>query len=414
MASIFQPVYVKKLADGRRVRRKSKVWRIEYFDPGLGRRVRKKGFRDKMATDILAADLERRAERRVVGAVDEFEEARATPLEQHFSDYQVHLANSGVSQKHLAETSRRIKELISHSKVVRLHEIRPAHCDGALKAIRTRGAGPRTLNTYGASWRAFIRWAIRSRRLSADADPTVTIAKLRESEDVRRQRRALVPKEIERLLTATASRPLAEAIRKNPALSMESRRALTLEGIERALIYKTAILTGLRRGEIEALRWSDLQLDSKRPNVHVRGSVAKNGREEYMPLRADLAHELSEWRKMRVTRPDEPVFQGLRRIVDHLKLDLQFAGLKYRDESGRFFDFHAFRHCTASYLARGGVAPRVAQSLMRHADIGLTMGAYTDPMLLDKVSALDALPILPRAVLPEGLFVVEEPVTKTA
>ena len=32
---------------------------------------------------------------------------------------------------------------------------------------------------------------------------------------------------------------------------------------------------------------------------------------------------------------------------------------------------------------------------MRHADIKLTMGIYTDPRLLDVAGALDALPSLP-------------------
>ena len=47
-----------------------------------------------------------------------------------------------------------------------------------------------------------------------------------------------------------------------------------------------------------------------------------------------------------------------------------------------------------THLAKAGVAPRVAQSLMRHSKLELTMKTYTDPKLLDTVGALEALPKL--------------------
>src|SRR5262249_23239817 len=46
-------------------------------------------------------------------------------------------------------------------------------------------------------------------------------------------------------------------------------------------------------------------------------------------------------------------------------------------------------------LSKGGVAPRTAQSAMRHSSIDLTMTVYTDPKLLDVRGALDSLPSLP-------------------
>jgi hypothetical protein len=48
-------------------------------------------------------------------------------------------------------------------------------------------------------------------------------------------------------------------------------------------------------------------------------------------------------------------------------------------------------------LSRTGAAPRTAQAAMRHSDIKLTVGVYTDPRLLDVRGAVEKLPTLPLA-----------------
>lgn len=54
---------------------------------------------------------------------------------------------------------------------------------------------------------------------------------------------------------------------------------------------------------------------------------------------------------------------------------------------------HALRHSFGTHLSLAGVAPRVAQAAMRHSNISLTMGTYTDARLLDTSEAIEALPI---------------------
>jgi hypothetical protein len=66
-----------------------------------------------------------------------------------------------------------------------------------------------------------------------------------------------------------------------------------------------------------------------------------------------------------------------------------------RDDRGRSLDVHALRTTFGTLLSKGGVAPRTAQAAMRHSDIKLTMGVYTDLKLLDVRGALDTLPSLP-------------------
>lgn len=94
MAAIFQPTYTKVLPDGRKVTRHSPTWWIEYSHPTLGRRIRVKGYRDKMATEIKGSDLERKAQRGDVGAQDPFEATRRLPFTEHLKEYKTHLKPS--------------------------------------------------------------------------------------------------------------------------------------------------------------------------------------------------------------------------------------------------------------------------------------------------------------------------------
>ena len=59
-----------------------------------------------------------------------------------------------------------------------------------------------------------------------------------------------------------------------------------------------------------------------------------------------------------------------------LRKDLKRAGIPYRDEQGRFADFHALRHTFISSLARCGVHPAKAKELARHSTITLTMDMF--------------------------------------
>ena len=86
------------------------------------------------------------------------------------------------------------------------------------------------------------------------------------------------------------------------------------------------------------------------------------------------------------------------------RADLEAAGLAYRDPEGLVADFHALRHTFITNLARGGVHPKVAQSLARHSTIGLTMDRYTHTLVGEQAEALDALPDLSKpAAAPEAM-----------
>jgi hypothetical protein len=78
--------------------------------------------------------------------------------------------------------------------------------------------------------------------------------------------------------------------------------------------------------------------------------------------------------------------------VDMLKADLAEAGIPYVDETGLYADFHSLRHTTGSLLAASGVNPKVAQSIMRHSDINLTLSRYSHIFRGQESEAIAALP----------------------
>jgi len=61
---------------------------------------------------------------------------------------------------------------------------------------------------------------------------------------------------------------------------------------------------------------------------------------------------------------------------------------------GRYADFHGLRHTCGSLLAASGAHPKVAQSIMRHSSIELTMQRYTHVFAGQEADAVAALPSL--------------------
>ena len=76
----------------------------------------------------------------------------------------------------------------------------------------------------------------------------------------------------------------------------------------------------------------------------------------------------------------EPVFKRIPQI-ERFRRDLIKASISPSDAAGRKAVFHSLRHTFGTNLARGGVASRVAMSLMRHRDRRLTDKSDTDENL---------------------------------
>ncbi len=57
-------------------------------------------------------------------------------------------------------------------------------------------------------------------------------------------------------------------------------------------------------------------------------------------------------------------------------------------------DLHALRTTLGTNLARAGVAPQIAQRIMRHGDYKTTLDHYTVLELTDTSKAIEQLPMI--------------------
>ena len=139
------------------------------------------------------------------------------------------------------------------------------------------------------------------------------------------------------------------------------------------MIYRLAVESGLRANEIRNLKRCDF--DFNNCTVTVQDHTAKNRKEKTLPLRPGMTAEVKELLASKL--PAAQVFKVPNKPANMLKPDLEAAGIDYVDDAGRYCDFHSLRHTTGSLLAASGVHPKIAQEIIRHGDINLTMSLYT-------------------------------------
>ena len=143
--------------------------------------------------------------------------------------------------------------------------------------MESTGMSAGTRNGYRQACVTFINWCVRAGRLTHN--PLLAVAVADQRADTRRQRRALTEEELARLLDAAHRRPLSDAmtVRRGEAkgqaqakVSAATRENLLRIGGERALIYKTLVLTGLRKGELASITVGQVDLgggDARVPHI---------------------------------------------------------------------------------------------------------------------------------------------------
>jgi integrase len=180
--------------------------------------------------------------------------------------------------------------------------------------------------------------------------------------------------------------------------------AVKLSGGARAALYAVLVGTGLRIGELADICVRDLRLDDRIPHIDVPARIDKRRKAARIPLRSDLVELLRA--RIAGKPPTARVFDVPENLLCRFNADCKRAGIPKHDDRGRTVDIHSLRMTFATWLSAFGVAPRVAQELMRHQNIDMTMGVYTDTGLLDLRGAVETLPSLHRMLhqtdVPEG------------
>jgi Phage integrase family len=155
-------------------------------------------------------------------------------------------------------------------------------------------------------------------------------------------------------------------------------------------IYLLAALTGIRRGEIKQLRWTDVDLDSATPKITVPAAISKNHYEDALPLHPDLAVALRKI-KPESRKPEQLIFKGMFPGYKQFYIDLKAAGINWEDHGEGRLDFHSFRVTYCTQLAPGTPSERVRMALMRTRDPKQTAKTYTDARMLPLKEAIEKL-----------------------
>lgn len=149
-------------------------------------------------------------------------------------------------------------------------------------------------------------------------------------------------------------------------------------------LFKLAIFTGMRLGELAALKWSDV--DFEQGVILVKQSfsdVTKSNKARVVPILNALKGELVTWHKTATsifvcpTKTGTMLSKSNRLNKDVLYQTLERAGFEsWRDRRGkehRYIRFHDLRHTFASFWMRNGGDIFRLQKILGHSSPQMTM-----------------------------------------
>jgi len=145
-------------------------------------------------------------------------------------------------------------------------------------------------------------------------------------------------------------------------------------------IIITALNTGMRKGEILNLKWSNVDFKTG----YILVEETKNGEIRRIPMNQKLTATLESGKK---TSKGEYVFSDNGKPYGDVKTGWWSALKKAKIEG---FRFHDLRHTFGSRLGMAGVDIRTIQELMGHKDIKMTM-RYSHPTPEHKKNAVKML-----------------------
>lgn len=231
---------------------------------------------------------------------------------------------------------------------VKLEDVTPEMVEGFRDALVAEDLSDRTVNKYLTVLHGLFVWA--QRRYKLPANPVANV-----------ERRP------------HAKRGNIDVFSREEVLALGRVAASEQDGT----IYLTAAFTGLRLGELLALRWRDV--DFTNSAIHVRQSFTngrvdtpKSGQERTVPMADEVAEALAKLEKRdHNTTDDDLVFCGTQgghlaghRLRDRYKAALKDAGL-------RELRFHDLRHTFGSHAIRTADSREVME-WMGHQDLATT------------------------------------------
>lgn len=258
--------------------------------------------------------------------------------------------------------------------------------EAKIRAIRSRhiqeyinflcqNISPKSVKNYWGLLRVFFELAVQEGIIQREANPMLN--KIIKPKQQRKEVEAYNLEEMQLLLK------LAEED-ENPDIK---------------LILNLALLSGIRRGEMAALKWSDVDFDNGYIFIHESRVVVEGGKE--------YTKEPKTQAGIRKIYVPQHLIQVLKEYqqryrINKIKLGKDFADREYvvskqngnplspqgisncylrfmkrHKEEIRYLKFHGLRHTYASVLIEQGENPKTVQHNLGHADVSLTLQIYS-------------------------------------
>lgn len=250
---------------------------------------------------------------------------------------------------------------------LRLKKLTPAHLAGFYQDRLDAGLAPATVNKLHAILHKAFDQAVKWNMVPRNVTNAVKAPRPR-------------PKEMS-ALSADETRRLLEAAR----------------GDKLEALYVLAVTTGMRQGELLALKWQDVDLENA--TISVRRTLTKSGGRL-------LLGEPKTKKSRRTIHVTETVVRALREHLARQMEHMQRLGDLYQDEGLVFASevgspinptnlrkrsfasllkraklaeirFHDLRHTCATLLLTSNVHPKYVQELLGHATIAITLDTYS-------------------------------------
>lgn len=255
---------------------------------------------------------------------------------------------------------------------VRLSQLSAQHVQQVTAHCASAGLSAGMTGEIFGILRQALKAAVRLGLLTQNVTDRVPRPKRR-----RREMRALSSEEAQRLLTTVLSRPADARV---------------------APLYQLALSTGMRQGELLALKWRDVDLDGGRLSV-VASLTWRGGAPVYSetktrrsrrqialtPYMVEALRQQRHWqRRQRIAVG--PAWQGDRYdavFTDELGFPLQDdvtrRHLVHALDAAALprIRFHDLRHTAATLLLARGVNPKIVSEMLGHASVAMTLDIYS-------------------------------------
>jgi len=171
---------------------------------------------------------------------------------------------------------------------------------------------------------------------------------------------------------------------------------------ERTLVL-LAVTAGLRRSELFALKWKDVDFENKQIQVRrsivnsVVGACKTESSQKPVPAHEELLVALRRWyEQTRYKSPESWLFaspqnQGRRPYLAQQIMRRQIVPIARKIGINKRIGWHTFRHTYSTLLRSTGAELKIMQELLRHSTIRVTLDTYTHAVTTEKRSAQEAV-----------------------